>query len=207
MCSFILQVASVVQVWAGSKQKQLQASSMQLMHQYTPHAVAMMVLLTAACEPLGIRSPEPETLLGYPYTWSSVLTIGITALLALLVSLSTFLTIGATSAITFNVVGHIKTFCIMAGGVLLFGEEMPMKKLGGIAIAMVGIVLYSYLKLSAAQASQHKPAAAAVSQPLLTPSGSAGVSLLVDLSAEAKAPLERSNSAEHRHKSGKSGIV
>lgn len=180
-----------MQVWAGSKQRQLQASSMQLMHQYTPHAAAMMVLITAACEPLGFQSLAPDTLFGFSYTWGSVLTISVSALLALLVSLSTFLTIGATSAVTFNVVGHMKTFVIMAGGVLLFGEEMPMKKLGGIMIAMVGIILYSYLKLSAAQAVQHRTPASAVSQPLLTPAGSASVSLLLNLSPEVKGSHER----------------
>ena len=51
-----------LQVWAGSKQKQLQVGSMQLMHQYTPYAVAMMLMLTALCEPLGIHDPKPDTL-------------------------------------------------------------------------------------------------------------------------------------------------
>lgn len=100
------------QVWAGSKQRQLQASSMQLMHQYTPHTVAMMTLLTAVCEPLGLREPSPSTLLGFPYTLECSVVIAVSAALALLVSLSTFLTIGATSAVTFNVVGHIKTFLV-----------------------------------------------------------------------------------------------
>lgn len=93
------------QVWAGSKQKQLQVGSMQLMHQYTPYAALMMSVLTVTCEPLGVNNPTPETLLGFNYSTAAVATIAASALLALLVSLSTFLTIGATSAVTFNVVG------------------------------------------------------------------------------------------------------
>ncbi|KAK9805843.1 hypothetical protein WJX73_006673 [Symbiochloris irregularis] len=125
--------SALYQVWAGSKQKQLQASSMQLMHQYTPHAVAMMSVLTAVCEPLGVRDPQPDTLLGFDYTLGASAAIIVSALLALLVSLSTFLTIGATSAVTFNV---------------------------------------------------------SVSTPLLTPAGSGGVGLLVDLDSEkASSPL------------------
>ena len=44
------------------------------------------------------------TLLGYPYSWLAVGAILTTAVLGLIVSLSTFLVIGATSSVTFNVV-------------------------------------------------------------------------------------------------------
>lgn len=59
------------------------------------------------------------------------------------VSLSTFLVIGATSSLTYNVVGHIKTVIILMGGCMFFGDEMPLKKLAGISIAMLGIMWYS----------------------------------------------------------------
>lgn len=39
--------------------------------------------------------------------------------------------------------GHIKTVLILAGGCLFFGDEMPLKKLLGIAVAMAGIIWYS----------------------------------------------------------------
>ena len=45
-----------------------------------------------------------DTLLGYPYTWGALAAIAISAVLGLLVSLSTFLVIGATSSLTYNVV-------------------------------------------------------------------------------------------------------
>lgn len=37
------------------------------------------------------------------------------------VSLSTFLVIGATSSLTYNIVGHLKTVIILTGGVVFFG--------------------------------------------------------------------------------------
>lgn len=64
----------------------------------------------------------------------------VSALLGLLVSLSTFLVIGCTSSLTYNVVGHIKTVLILSGGCLFFGDEMPPKKLLGVAVAMGGII-------------------------------------------------------------------
>ena len=51
--------------------------------------------------------------------------------------------IGATSSLTYNVVGHIKTVIILTGGCMFFGDEMPLKKFLGIATAMLGIVWYS----------------------------------------------------------------
>ena len=48
--------------------------------------------------------------------------------------------IGATSSLTYNVVGHIKTVLILSGGVVFFGDSMPTKELGGILVAMLGIV-------------------------------------------------------------------
>jgi solute carrier family 35 protein E3 len=67
------------------------------------------------------------------------------------VNLSTFLVIGATSSLTYNVVGHVKTVIILTGGVIFFGDSMPLKKLGGIAVAMAGIIMYSSAKLQEAR--------------------------------------------------------
>jgi len=76
------------------------------------------------------------------YTPAAAAAIIISALLGLLVSLSTFLVIGCTSSLTYNVVGHLKTVIILTGGCMLFGDEMPPKKLLGVSVAMAGIVWY-----------------------------------------------------------------
>ena len=92
---------------------------------------------------MGWVDAEPGTLLGYKYSMAAIIAIAVSALLGLLVSLSTFLVIGATSSLTYNVVGHIKTVIILMGGCMFFGDEMPLKKLGGISVAMGGIIWYS----------------------------------------------------------------
>ena len=89
-------------MWAGSKQKELQASSMQLMHQYSPWAALLLGILVPIFEPLGLTQAGPDTLLGFPYTPAVVTAVASTALLGLAVSLSTFLVIGATSSVTFK---------------------------------------------------------------------------------------------------------
>lgn len=46
--------------------------------------------------------------------------------------------------------GHLKTVLILSGGFVLFNESMPMKKLAGVVLAMVGIIWYSSLKMQKA---------------------------------------------------------
>ena len=146
-------VTAMYQVWAGSKQKELQTSSMQLLHQYTPIAALMLAILVPVMEPVGLFEVEPErpTLLGYKYSAVSITAIAISSVLGLLVSLSTFLVIGATSSLTYNIVGHLKTVTILTGGCLIFGDSMTVTKFLGISVAMAGIGWYSQMQLSGLQ--------------------------------------------------------
>lgn len=138
---------ALYQIWAGSIQKEMSLGSMQLLHQYIPLAAGQLGLVVLLLEPIGLFSKEEGTILGYEYSFGSVSAILISSMLGLLVNLSTFLVIGATSSLTYNVVGHVKTVIILTGGVLFFGDTMTIKKLLGIALAMMGIVWYSQIKL------------------------------------------------------------
>lgn len=70
--------------------------------------------------------------------------------MGLMVTTTTFIWIGLTSSLTYNVVGHIKTVAIVAGGFMLFGDDYTTQKLLGLAFAMTGIVGYSWLKMAEA---------------------------------------------------------
>lgn len=143
---------ALYQIWAGSIQKELSLGSMQLLHQYIPLAAAQLGVVVLLFEPLGILNRAEGTILGYEYTIGSVTAILLSAVLGLLVNLSTFLVIGATSSLTYNVVGHVKTVIILTGGVVFFGDVMSGKKILGILLSMAGIVWYSQIKLREASA-------------------------------------------------------
>ena len=81
--------------------------------------------------------------------------IAVSSVLGLLVSLSTFLVIGATSSLTYNIVGHLKTVTILTGGCLIFGDSMSFSKLFGVALAMVGIAWYSHMQIATLQQAKH----------------------------------------------------
>ena len=82
---------------------------------------------------------------------------GLSQVLGLLVSWSTFLMIGATSGLTFNVIGHLKLIIVLAGGVAFFGDQMPPKKLTGVCIALAGIAWYSFQVRTSATLHGAKP--------------------------------------------------
>lgn len=71
----------------------------------------------------------------------------LSAVLAVMVNVSTFLIIGNTSAITYNVVGHLKLSMVLFFGFLAFESRMNLVNFGGVLVAFAGIFGYSYLKL------------------------------------------------------------
>lgn len=100
------------------------ADSNQLLHKFSPVAAAMLTVAAPLTE-LAIARLAPTVGTPLPPFHLSVeagITILASALLGLLVSLSTFLVIGHTSALTYNVVGHLKTVGIVAGGVMFYSE-------------------------------------------------------------------------------------
>eukprot|EP00903_Cladosiphon_okamuranus_P010526 g9956.t1 len=70
----------------------------------------------------------------------------LSCLLAFLVNLSTFLVIGKTSPVSYQVLGHFKLVVILLVGVAGFGEQSSPARLSGMALALAGIVGYTTLK-------------------------------------------------------------
>lgn len=148
---FVVGMAAVVitamyQIWAGSKQTELQIGSLQLLHQYTPVTAVLLVFLIPIIEPVGMFDTQPSkaTVLGYAYSLPAVLALVFSSVLGLLVSVSTLLLIGATSSLTYNMVGHLKTVLILSGGCVLFGDALSFGQAIGIGLAMTGVALYTY---------------------------------------------------------------
>lgn len=115
----------------GSKQTELGAGSMQLLHQHCPLAAAMLVVIIPIAEPMGFKNPTIDTLLGFNYTPMAVGAIAISAVFGLLVSLSTFLVIGATSSLTFNIIGLVKITTVVAGTQFAYCIVLPAEHLIG----------------------------------------------------------------------------
>ncbi|GLC46340.1 hypothetical protein PLESTM_001860200 [Pleodorina starrii] len=180
-------VTGLYQIWVGSKQKELQANSSQLLLAYTPQAMCFLVVLSPLLDDFGVPEAGPDTVLGYRYTPGAVAAIAISGMLGVLVSLSTFLVIGATSSLTYNIAGHIKTVLILTGGCLIFGEAMPWKRLLGILVTMAGIAWYTYLTMQQLKQGKSEAGGGGGSQQGLLGKGEDAEPLLQQAQREQKA--------------------
>lgn len=65
------------------------------------------------------------------------------------VNLSTFLVIGTTSPVTYQVLGHLKTCLVLSFGYTLLHDPFTMRNILGILIAIFGngMGLYSYFSV------------------------------------------------------------
>lgn len=64
--------------------------------------------------------------------------------LAVFCNISQYLCIGRFSAVSFQVLGHMKTVCVLTMGWLLFDLEMTAKNILGMALAVIGMIVYSW---------------------------------------------------------------
>ena len=65
-------------------------------------------------------------------------------LIAVAVNFSTFMVIGKTSPVTYQVLGHLKTCLVLLLGYTLLHDPFSYRNIVGILVAMGGMVLYSY---------------------------------------------------------------
>lgn len=68
--------------------------------------------------------------------------------IAVSVNFSTFLVIGTTSPVTYQVLGHLKTCLILSFGYVLLKDPFTLRNLAGILIAIFGMGLYSFFSVS-----------------------------------------------------------
>lgn len=64
--------------------------------------------------------------------------------LAVFCNVSQYLCIGRFSAVSFQVLGHMKTVCVLTLGWLLFDSELTFKNIMGMGVAVLGMVIYSW---------------------------------------------------------------
>ncbi|XP_076076931.1 solute carrier family 35 member E3-like isoform X2 [Mytilus galloprovincialis] len=136
-------VTSLYQVWVGEKQHEFQVNSMQLLYYQAPLSSAMLFVVIPFVEPdvwsfHGALGEWPIHVIGM------VLLSGV---VAFMVNLSIFWVIGNTSAVTYNMVGHLKFCLTVVLGFLLFHDPISMLQLLGILLTLSGVILYTHIKL------------------------------------------------------------
>ncbi|KAK9682047.1 hypothetical protein RND81_10G047000 [Saponaria officinalis] len=176
--SFLAVVTTcVAQIMTNTIQKKFKVSSTQLLYQSSPYQAATLLISGPFLDKLLTN----ENVFAFKYTTQVLIFIILSCLISVSVNFSTFLVIGRTSPVTYQVLGHLKTCLVLAFGYILLRDPFSWRNILGILIALVGMILYSYYCTREGQKKAQDPSPLSQvkgddSDPLLKLEGGAKVS-------------------------------
>ncbi|XP_042474538.1 UDP-xylose transporter 3-like isoform X2 [Zingiber officinale] len=130
----------IAQIMTNTIQKKFKVSSTQLLYQSVPYQ-ALTLFVSGPCLD-GLLTNQ--NVFAFDYTPQVTIFIVLSCLISVSVNFSTFLVIGRTSPVTYQVLGHLKTCLVLAFGYVLLHDPFSWRNIFGISVAIVGMVLYSY---------------------------------------------------------------
>ncbi|KAL6899437.1 hypothetical protein ACP4OV_006095 [Aristida adscensionis] len=133
----------VGQILTNTIQKKLKVSSTQLLYQSAPYQAAILF----ATGPFVDQLLTNRSVFAHKYTLPVVGFIVLSCLIAVSVNFSTFLVIGTTSPVTYQVLGHLKTCLVLSFGYTLLHDPFTFRNILGILVAIFGMALYSYFSV------------------------------------------------------------
>ncbi|KAF9597695.1 hypothetical protein IFM89_021173 [Coptis chinensis] len=173
-------------------QKRFKVSSTQLLYQSCPYQAMTLFIIGPFLDLLLTN----QNVLFFKYTPQVLVFIVLSCLISVSVNFSTFLVIGKTSPVTYQVLGHLKTCLVLGFGYILLRDPFNWRNILGILIALVGMVLYSYFctvesQQKASEASpQLSQAKESESDPLISIENGSGVA---NDGVDTKAPVWNSD--------------
>jgi len=144
---------SYYQIFVKKKQNELDANAFQILYYQAPQAACMTFVLTPFLDE-ALDLTQVSEMVASGFTPSQLAVAGVvllSSLLAFCVNLSIFLVVGATSPISYNVLGHAKLLVILTFGIFVFGDDTNTIRICGMFMAFGGIVTYTHLKIQAQQ--------------------------------------------------------
>ncbi|CAN6886810.1 unnamed protein product [Brassica oleracea] len=121
---------SLQQISIGSLQKKYSVGSFELLSKTAP--IQALSLLTFG--PFVDYFLSGRFVSTYKMSYGAILCILLSCALAVFCNISQYLCIGRFSATSFQVLGHMKTVCVLTLGWLLFDSEMTVKNVAGMVI-------------------------------------------------------------------------
>ncbi|KAJ9698876.1 hypothetical protein PVL29_007784 [Vitis rotundifolia] len=182
----------IAQIMTNNIQKKFKVSSTQLLYQSCPYQAMTLFIAGPFLDWLLTK----QNVFAFKYTSEVLVFIVLSCLISVSVNFSTFLVIGKTSPVTYQVLGHLKTCLVLAFGYVLLHDPFSWRNILGILIALIGMVLYSYY---CSREGQQKPSEVSAqmaqakeseTDPLIGVENGAGI--LTD-AVVAKAPAWNSN--------------
>ncbi|MCE5165874.1 UDP-rhamnose/UDP-galactose transporter 1 [Datura stramonium] len=131
---------SLQQISIGSLQKKYSIGSFELLSKTAPIQACSLLVLGPFCD----YYLSGNLLLDYNYSSGAIFFILLSCSLAVFCNVSQYLCIGRFSAVSFQVLGHMKTVCVLTLGWLLFDSALTFKNISGMLVAIAGMVIYSW---------------------------------------------------------------
>ena len=128
-------------------------SAGQLLGVVAPAQGASLLLLSPVLDKLSTGGYVTD----YDWTQGAMVCMALSCSAAVLVNVSQFLVLGRFTAVTYQVLGHAKTVCVLVVGYVFFGGVITGQQLLGMIMAIAGMMAYS-------RASQSAPAAKPAAQ-------------------------------------------
>lgn len=139
---------AIYQTQTQELQKKHSISGTELNWQVAGPRYIIAVLTSVALE----FTASTNSVLMFKWTLKVIGIICFNSLMAAMGNLIGFSLIGKAGPVSFQVIGHVKTIMIFVFGAIFFpaenkqSNEMFYKKIGGICVSMVGVILYTYLQ-------------------------------------------------------------
>ncbi|CAA7407465.1 unnamed protein product [Spirodela intermedia] len=147
---------SLQQISIGSLQKKYSVGSFELLSKTAPIQTISLIILG----PFIDFYLNGKILTQYRFSTGAIVFILLSCSLAVFCNVSQYLCIGRFSAVSFQVLGHMKTVCVLTLGWILFDSELTLKNITGMLLAVAGMVIYSWAveneKVAAAKAALSK---------------------------------------------------
>ncbi|XP_065865383.1 UDP-xylose transporter 1 [Euphorbia lathyris] len=130
----------VGQILTNTIQKRLNVSSTQLLYQSAPFQAAILFV----SGPLVDQFLTHKNVFAFKYSSIVLGFIILSCVISVSVNFSTFMVIGKTSPVTYQVLGHLKTCLVLGFGYTLLHDPFTSRNVSGILVAIFGMGLYSY---------------------------------------------------------------
>ncbi|KAL5709890.1 UDP-xylose transporter 3 [Ranunculus cassubicifolius] len=150
----------IAQIMTNTIQKRFKVSSTQLLYQSCPYQAMTLFVFGPFLDWL----LTDQNVLYFNYTPQVLVFIVLSCMISVSVNFSTFLVIGKTSPVTYQVLGHLKTCLVLAFGYILLRDPFNWRNILGILVALVGMISYSYFCVAEGQQQKANEASAQLPQ-------------------------------------------
>lgn len=140
---FAILTTCVAQIMTNTIQKRFKVSSTQLLYQSCPYQTITLFLTG----PFLDAALTKDNVFAFKYNVTVIFFIALSCIISVSVNFSTFLVIGKTSPVTYQVLGHLKTCLVLGFGYVLLKNPFSWRNICGIGIAVIGMGLYSYVSV------------------------------------------------------------